>query len=210
MNLFDFNIEIIREKLFQMFPNPKTELLFNNNFELLVSVVLSAQCTDKRVNLITPKLFNRFPDSKHLSKASVDEVEYLIGSCNLYKNKSKYLIELAKQLEEKFNGEVPLNSESLKSLSGVGQKTANVILIESIGANIMAVDTHVFRVAHRLGLSNKQNVNNVEKDLTLLFQKDLGKLHGSMVLFGRYICKAQKPECGKCLLINECLEINVV
>lgn len=204
----ELKIEVIKNKLFELFPNPKSELIFKNNFELLIAVVLSAQCTDKRVNLITPNLFKLFPNSKEMAKTETYEIEKLLASCNLYKNKSKYIIELSKQLENNFNGTVPLNQKDLMSLSGVGQKTANVVMLESIGANLMAVDTHVFRVAHRLGLTNSKTPEKVERDLTTIFKKDLGKLHGAFVLFGRYFCTAKEPKCNNCILINECKYLN--
>jgi len=197
-------IDNIKEKLLDKFQKAETELKFKNHFELLVSVVLSAQCTDKRVNIITPKLFQNFPNPQQMSKAKYEEVENLIKSCNLYRNKTKYLINLAKQILENFDGEVPLNAKNLQTLSGVGQKTANVVLIEAKGENLMAVDTHVFRVAHRLGLTDAKTPMATEKDLTNMFKTDLGYLHQAMVLFGRYYCKAKNPKCENCILKNEC------
>lgn len=205
MTEFTNRVEKVREKLLSKFPKAKTELKFRNNFELLVSVVLSAQCTDKRVNMITPNLFKRFPTPEAMAQANYDEVKSLISSCNLFQNKAKYLIKLSQQLIENFHGEVPLNSKALQTLAGVGQKTANVVLIEAKGENLMAVDTHVFRVSHRLGLSNAKTPEATERDLTKIFQKDLGELHQAMVLFGRYHCKAINPECNNCILLDECL-----
>ena len=199
-------IDSIKNKLLLKFKNAKTELNFKNHFELLVSVVLSAQCTDKRVNIITPNLFKKFPNPKKMSQAQFYEVENLIKSCNLYKNKTKYLIHLSKQLLENFNGNIPLNVKELQTLSGVGQKTANVVLIEANGENLMAVDTHVFRVSHRLGLTNAKTAIGTEKDLTEIFKTDLGYLHQAIVLFGRYHCKAKNPECKDCILESECFE----
>jgi endonuclease-3 len=207
MLLLDFErVERIREALLQNYPKSeaKSELRFKNHFELLVSVVLSAQCTDKRVNLITPELFRKFPTPEKMAKASVDEVKELIKSCNLFQNKSKYLVNLSQQLLENFDGKVPLNREDLKSLSGVGQKTANVVLIEGKGENVMAVDTHVFRVAHRLELSDSKTANGTEKDLSAIFKTDLAQLHQAMVLFGRYICRAKDPNCQNCFLSEIC------
>lgn len=197
-------VEKIREKLLSKFPKAVSELKFRDNFELLVSVVLSAQCTDKRVNMITPNLFKRFPNPEAMSKAEYDEVRSLISSCNLFQNKAKYLINLSQQLLDNFNREVPMSAKELQTLSGVGQKTANVVLIEAKGENLMAVDTHVFRVSHRLGLSVAKTPTATEKDLTQLFKKDLGELHQAMVLFGRYHCKAINPECENCTLLDEC------
>jgi endonuclease-3 len=177
-------VEEIRKRLLEKFPNSKTELRYETNFQLLVSVVLSAQCTDKRVNLITPHLFKKFPTPEKLSKASLDEVQNLISSCNLFQNKSKYLISLSKKLLEDFDGVVPLDAKALQTLSGVGQKTANVVLIEN-GENLMAVDTHVFRVSHRLGLAFSKSATATEKELSETFVTDLAQLHQAMVLFGR-------------------------
>ncbi len=197
-------VESIKTKLLQKYPKAVSELKFRNRFELLVSVVLSAQCTDKRVNIITPNLFAKFPSPEQMAKADYDEVKNLISSCNLFQNKAKYLINLSKQLIEKFDGQIPMDSKQLQTLSGVGQKTANVVLIEADGANLMAVDTHVFRVSHRLGLSRAKSPTATEKDLTTLFQSNLGELHQAMVLFGRYHCKATNPQCETCILENEC------
>jgi endonuclease-3 len=170
----------------------------------LVAVLLSAQCTDKRVNMITPKLFHRFPTPYEFAEATVDEVMDLISSCNHFRNKAKYLVELSKILVHEFDGEVPMDRDKLMKLPGIGRKSANVILIEAKGANIMAVDTHVFRVAHRLGLSDGKTPEAVERDLTNIFKTDLAKLHQAMVLFGRYICKAKNPECSDCKLRKFC------
>jgi endonuclease-3 len=167
-------------------------------------VILSAQCTDKRVNIITPNLFKRFPNIKSLSKANVDEVKELIKSCSFFNNKAKNLIKMAKGVEERFNGEIPLDRDKLMSLAGVGQKTANVVMIEYTDADYIAVDTHVFRVSHRLGLSRAKGVKETEQDLEKIFKDNLARLHQGMVLFGRYICKAKKPECDRCFLTGFC------
>ena len=197
-------IKRIKAKLLKKYDNAKSELKFKNNFELIISVVLSAQCTDKRVNQITPKLFQKFDTAEKLSKANIDEVIELIRSCNFFQNKAKYLIGPAKKLVNEFNSEVPLNFKDLISLPGVGEKTANVVLIEALGKNVMAVDTHVFRVAHRLNLTSGKTPQKVGDDLTNLFKTDLNKLHQAMVLFGRYHCKAKDPQCLNCILKEEC------
>ncbi|EJF06271.1 endonuclease III [Thiovulum sp. ES] len=205
--LIDFErVEKIKKTLLEKYPHniAKSELNFQNNFQLIVAVVLSAQCTDKRVNLITPQLFQKFPTPQKMAKADFSEVRSLISSCNLFQNKSKYLINLSNQLLENFSGEVPLNQKDLMSLSGVGQKTANVVLIEGGGANLMAVDTHVFRVSHRLELSSAKTPEKTESDLSELFRTDLGQLHQAFVLFGRYICKAREPDCGNCFFSDLC------
>ena len=197
-------VELIKNKLLDKFQDAKSELQFKNNFELLVSVVLSAQCTDKRVNEITPILFDKFPSPQSMAVAKYDEVKAIIKSCNFFQNKAKYLIQLSKQLVAEFDGKVPLNSKELQTLSGVGQKTANVVLIEANGENVMAVDTHVFRVTHRLELSSAKTPKETEKDLTEIFKEDLGKLHQAFVLFGRYYCTAKNPKCQNCILSEEC------
>lgn len=186
------------------YPNPKTELRYQNLYELLVSVMLSAQCTDKRVNLITPALFSSYPTPAHLANANLDELKILISSCSFFNNKATNLIKMAKQVISKFDGEIPHTQEELKSLAGVGQKTANVVLIEYFEQNFMAVDTHVFRVSHRLGLTQAKTPLKTEQELVKLFQNDLSALHQAFVLFGRYVCKALKPECQNCFVHEFC------
>jgi endonuclease-3 len=194
----------IKKRFLEHYPNSKTELNYKNIYELLVAVILSAQCTDKRVNQITPKLFQKYPDTKSLANANLEELKEIIKSCSYFNNKAKNLISMAKKVEAEFQGKIPLDRKKLMSLDGVGQKTANVVLIEMQGANFMAVDTHVFRVSHRLGLSNAKSAKETEKDLERIFKDDLAKLHQAMVLFGRYICKFHNPECHKCFLQEFC------
>lgn len=191
------------------YPNPKTELCYKNLYELLVSVMLSAQCTDKRVNLITPSLFASYPTPKHLANANLDELKALIQTCSFFNNKAANLIKMANQVLENFNGEIPHTQEELKTLSGVGQKTANVVLIEYFEKNFMAVDTHVFRVSHRLGLSCAKTALKTEQELVKLFQNDLSALHQAFVLFGRYVCKALKPECQDCFVQEFCVSTKI-
>jgi endonuclease-3 len=197
-------IEEIKRLLLEHYPDSVTELHYRNLYELLVAVMLSAQCTDKRVNIITPALFEKYPDIHALARADVEEVKALIKSCSFFNNKAKNLVAMARMVEEKYGGEIPLDEKELIKLPGVGQKTAHVVLIEYTGANLMAVDTHVFRVAHRLGLSNATTPKGTEEDLVRKFKTDLHRLHQAMVLFGRYICKAVKPECERCFLTEYC------
>lgn len=166
--------------------------------------MLSAQCTDKRVNLITPALFNVYPSPSELAKADLEEVKSYINTCSFFNNKASNLIKMAQSVVKDHNGEVPLEQKELVKLAGVGQKTANVVMIEYTQANLMAVDTHVFRVAHRLGLSDATTAVKTEEDLTKKFKTDLHLLHQAMVLFGRYRCKAIKPECEGCFLETYC------
>jgi endonuclease-3 len=197
-------IEEIRSLFLEHYPDSVTELDYENLYQLLIAVMLSAQCTDKRVNLITPALFERYPSPRELATADIDGLRELLKSCSFFNNKTKNLIAMAKMLMEEFDGEIPLERDSLMRLPGVGQKTANVVMIEYAQANLMAVDTHVFRVSHRLGLSDAINVKKTEEDLVRKFVTDLPKLHQAMVLFGRYICKAVKPECERCFMHKHC------
>ena len=181
-----------------------TELSYKNAYELVVAVALSAQCTDKRVNILTPALFEKYPSTKELAQANLDDVKSFINSCSFFNNKAKNIIKMAQRVEEVYDGAIPLNEKDLQTLAGVGQKTANVVMIEYTGANLMAVDTHVFRVAHRLGLSDDKTAIATEATLVKKFKNDLHALHQGMVLFGRYICKAKNPECHNCFLTQYC------
>ena len=194
----------IKKRILQNFAEERSEWKFKDNYQLLVCVMLSAQCTDKRVNLITPRFFAEFPSVAELAKANLASVKLLISSCNFYNNKAVNLIKMAQAVVRDFDGVVPLDEAGLKSLAGVGQKTAHVVLLEGAGANVMAVDTHVFRVAHRLELSRAKTPELTERDLSEAFKTDLGKLHQGMVLFGRYTCKAIKPNCKECFLNELC------
>lgn len=197
-------IEEIRAIFLEKYSGAITELNYTNIYELVVAVALSAQCTDKRVNLITPALFEKYPTPLALSHADLDELKSLINSCSFFNNKAINLIEMAKRVVEVYGGEIPVDEKELVTLAGVGQKTAHVVLIEYTGANLMAVDTHVFRVAHRLGLSKDTTAIKTEATLTKKFKTDLHALHQGMVLFGRYICKAKNPDCENCFLSAYC------
>ncbi len=194
----------IKDIFLEHYSNAVTELKYKNLYELLISVMLSAQCTDKRVNIITPTLFEKYPDVFALSNADIDEVKEIIHSCSFFNNKAKNLIKMAQKVIEDFDGTIPLDEKKLISLAGVGQKTAHVVLIEYANANLMAVDTHVFRVAHRLGLSDAQTALKTEIELTKKFKDHLHTLHQAMVLFGRYICTAKNPKCHECFLSKFC------
>jgi len=197
-------IEEIKQLFLEHYPNSVTELNYKNLYELIISVMLSAQCTDKRVNLITPALFEKYPDAISLANANLDDIKELIKSCSFFNNKAKNLLKMGQQLVEDYNGEIPLDRDKLMKLAGVGQKTANVVMIEYAGANLMAVDTHVFRVAHRLGLSDALTATKTEEELSKKFKTNLHQLHQAMVLFGRYKCKALKPLCDECFLAPYC------
>ena len=194
----------IKKRLLEEFKDAKSELKFRNLYELIVCVMLSAQCTDKRVNLITPALFEAYKDVFELASANLASLKLMINSCSFFNNKALNLIKMANSVVELYNGEIPLDEEKLKALAGVGQKTAHVVLLEATNANVMAVDTHVFRVSHRLGLSEAKTPEATEDDLSRAFKTELGKLHQAMVLFGRYTCKAKKPLCFECILNDLC------
>lgn len=186
------------------FPIAQCELNFENNYQLIVAVILSAQCTDKRVNIVTPKLFEKYPTVQDLANADIEELKDIIRSCGFYNNKSKNLIAMAKDVTNKFNGEIPSNYDDLVALAGVGRKTANVVMAVGFGKDAIAVDTHVFRVSNRLGIKSK-NPLECEKQLQKIFPKEnWSELHYLLVLFGRYFCKAIKPNCENCELREFC------
>lgn len=188
-------------------PIAETELHYKTPYELLVAVILSAQCTDKRVNVITPDFFERFPNPEALSKAKVEDIFELIKSCSYPNNKAKNLSGMAKTLISDFNGVVPSDMDLLQKLPGVGRKTANVMLSVAFDKPAMAVDTHVFRVSHRLGLvSNATTPLAVEKQLVENFPEELlPKAHHWLILHGRYVCTARNPKCSECGLTDVCL-----
>ena len=196
-------IVAIKEAFIERYDEAVTELTYSNAFELVIAVALSAQCTDKRVNLLTPELFEKYPDAITLANADIDDIKAIINSCSFFNNKAKNLIKMAQRLVEVYDGKVPLDEKELVSLAGVGQKTAHVVMIEYTGANLMAVDTHVFRVAHRLGLSDDETALKTEETLVKKFKTDLHALHQGMVLFGRYICTAQNPKCDSDCFLQE-------
>lgn len=195
----------IYQILNEMYKVPKCELEYENIYELLVAVILSAQCTDKRVNAVTKDLFKTYKSSKDFLRLTNEELEQKIFSCGFYKNKAKNILKMSKIIEEKYNGEVPNNLEDLIKLPGVGRKTANVVLSEGFKKDAIAVDTHVFRVSHRLNLSNAKTPYQTEFDLRQKFDENLwSNLHLYFVLFGRYICKSQRPKCEECRLKDYC------
>ncbi|QOY55116.1 endonuclease III [Candidatus Sulfurimonas marisnigri] len=194
----------IHQLFIDRYSDAVTELEYKNAYELVVAVALSAQCTDKRVNLITPELFIKYPDPLSLANANLNDVKSLINSCSFFNNKAKNIVLMAKRVVEIYNGEIPMDEKELITLAGVGQKTANVVMIEYTGANLMAVDTHVFRVSHRLGLSDDKTAIKTEATLVKKFKNNLHALHQGMVLFGRYICKAKNPACEECFLTQYC------
>ncbi len=185
----------------------ETELHYDSPFHLLIAVILSAQCTDRRVNMYTPAIFARFPEPSDLAAASFEEVFELIKSISFPNNKAKHLIGMATKLVSDFNSTVPSEPEQLVTLPGVGRKTANVIASVVYGKSVIAVDTHVFRVSRRIGLSDGTTVEAVEKDLMAGFAEDVrADAHHWLILHGRYICTARKPKCEECGLKEWCRE----
>lgn len=190
----------------QNMPEAETELHYENPYQLLVAVILSAQCTDKRVNIVTPPLFNAFPTPETLAQASFEEIEPFIRSVTFANNKTKHLMGMAKMLVEDFGGEVPDTVDELVKLPGVGRKTANVITSIIYEQPNMAVDTHVFRVSARIGLTtNAKNVLQSEKQLVANIPQELiHKAHHWLILHGRYTCVARRPKCERCGLTSIC------
>ncbi len=201
-DLYKFVLDYFEQKM----PEPKTELNYKNAYQLIVAVLLSAQCTDVRVNKITPAFFERFPSPKELSRAQVDEVFQYIKSCSYPNNKAKHLVALAKTLEEKYGGEIPHNFDELIKLPGIGRKSANVLSAILFDEPRIAVDTHVFRVANRIGLvENAKTPLQVEEQLTKNIPENLRlKAHHWLILHGRYTCLARKPKCDECGLKSVC------
>lgn len=203
---YDLILEHFREKM----PVVTTELDFGSTFQLLVAVVLSAQCTDKRINQVTPDLFAHYPDAKSMAKADEEDVFEWIKSVSYPNAKAKHLVELARILAEKYDGEVPSNYDDLLSLPGVGRKTANVIQSVAFGKATLAVDTHVFRVAHRLGLVSKSDNTPYKVEMALtkyIPEEDIPNAHHWLLLHGRYVCTARKPHCEKCEIEKFCAKI---
>ncbi len=198
-------ISNLNDKLDKMYPSARCELNYNKDYELLIATVLSAQCTDKRVNEVTKVLFNKY-DLDKLSKANIKDIEDIIRPCGSQYKKSKYIIDIAKSLIDNYNGIVPNDRDYLESLPGVGRKTTNVVLSNLYDIPAIAVDTHVSRVSKRLKLAKtSDDVLTIEKKLMKKIPKDKwSRSHHQLVLFGRYICKAKNPLCDKCIFYDEC------
>lgn len=199
--------EYVLDHFRQEMPRVTTELEFGSAFQLLVATLLSAQCTDKRINMVTPALFARYPDARSMAAATVEEVYELIRSVSYPNAKAKHLVEMSCQLVERFNGEVPESAANLTSLAGVGRKTANVIRAVWFGKATMAVDTHVYRVSHRMGLvpATADSPRKVEDYLMAnIPEADIPNAHHWLLLHGRYICKSAKPLCEQCFFNDHC------
>ena len=186
-------------------PNPETELQHGDPFELLVAVMLSAQCTDKRVNMVTPPLFAAYPTPQAMAAASVEDILEYVKSVSYPNSKAAHLQQMARKLVEDFNGQVPDNMKDLTSLPGVGRKTANVVMGAAFGKATIPVDTHVYRVSHRVGLSQGKTPNDVERDLMRHIPEEMRfKAHHWILLHGRYVCKSLRPDCLNCGIQQYC------
>ena len=198
----------VEDYLDYLFPNPKCELNYNNDYELLIAIMLSAQSTDKRVNTVTPVIFEKYPTLEELMNADINDLENIVRPVGSFRKKSLYIKEIAKRLFLEFESKVPVDREVLESFPGIGRKTVNVFLSEFYDIPAIAVDTHVERVSKRLKLVYlNDDVLKIEKKLMKKIKKELwGRRHLQLVLFGRYYCKAVKPECKNCPLIDLCRE----
>lgn len=199
------NTRLILAELERLYPDAKPALHFANPYQLLVAVILSAQCTDVKVNLVTPALFAAYPDAAALAGAKPEQVEPYIRTCGLYHNKAKNLVLTARALMERYGGEVPADHDALESLPGVGRKTANVVMSCAFGEDAIAVDTHVFRVSNRLGLADAGDVLKTEQQLMENIPKDQwSRAHHWLIFHGRRVCTARKPACETCTLHAWC------
>ena len=201
--------KLIFERLDVLISAPKSELNYTNEFELLIAVMLSAQCTDKRVNIITEKLFRDYKTPEEFAKMEQSQLEDYIKSCNYYHNKARNIILASKEIVSRFGGVVPVSHEELVSLPGVGNKTANVVQAVAFGQQALPVDTHILRVSNRLGFVDTKSPDKCEFELKKIFHNyDFGKLHHLLLLFGRYYCKARNPECKSCIMKDICKSYN--
>jgi endonuclease III len=195
----------ILDILEETFPDAECELNYTTPFELLIATILSAQCTDVRVNIITSELFKKYNTPYDFANLEVEKLENMIRSCGLYKSKSQKIISTSKDIIEKYNGEVPKSLDELTKLAGVGRKTANVVLSNAFGEDTIAVDTHVFRVANRIGIVKTTNPEKTEFELMKAIPKNRwSKAHHLFIFHGRRICKARNPECSKCPIKEYC------
>lgn len=205
-----YRVNKVLAALEALYPDATTELDFSTPWQLLVATILSAQCTDKRVNMITPRIFTRYPDAASLTSVSVEEFEELIRDCGLYHNKARNILETARVVTDRYQGQVPADREKLMELPGVGRKTANVVLANAFGQDAIAVDTHVFRVAHRLGWSEAPDPWGTEKDLMAAIpRKKWSRAHHWLILHGRRVCVASRPRCATCVVARWCARIGV-
>ncbi len=188
----------------RLFPKAECELQYSDSFQFLVAVMLSAQCTDSRVNMVTPKLFEHFSTPSDFANADIVEIENLIKSCGFYHNKAKNIKNASIEIVNRYGGQLPNTIEELMTLPGVGMKTAKVVCGDLYNVDVIAVDTHVKRISNRLGFTNESDPNKISIQLEHIFREDMSKIHHRLVLFGRYHCKAQNPSCSTCEVKNIC------
>lgn len=200
----------VLDRLEKLYPEAKAELNFTNPFETLIATILSAQCTDKRVNMVTETLFRDHPDALSMSKLTQEELEEKIRTCGLYRNKAKNILAACRMLVDEYGGKVPDNRQELMKLPGVGRKTAGVVLLAAFGDDQIPVDTHVFRVSNRIGLADADTPGDVENALCDILEKDRwSHAHHLLIWHGRRVCHARKPECGACPLADGlCRKVN--
>lgn len=200
------NIEIVMQKLENLYPNAGPELKFSNPFELLIATMLSAQCTDARVNKVTEKLFSKVKTPYDFIQLNKSELSEYIHSCGLFNSKAENILKTCKILVEKYNSNIPMDMDSLVKLPGVGRKTANVVMSCAFGIPAVAVDTHVFRVTNRIGIINEKDVLNSELALRNTLEKSSwSKAHHLFIFHGRRLCKSKKPDCSNCIIKTECM-----
>ena len=196
---------LVMDALSKKYPDARPELKFNSDYELLVAVILSAQCTDKRVNMVTAELFKEYDTPEKMITLTKEQLGEKIHSCGFYNSKAEHILSASRDIIERFGGKVPPTREEMKTLAGVGQKTANVVYAVAFGGDAIAVDTHVFRVSNRVGLAHAKTPEETEKQLNALLDKSVwSKAHHYLIFHGRYTCKAQKPNCGDCPLTEYC------
>lgn len=201
----DENSQKILHELSQLYPDAQPALIFNSPYELLVAVILSAQCTDERVNKVTAVLFEKYDTPEKMLTLTQSELEKYIFSCGFYRNKAAHILSASQDIIDKFGGQVPATLDELKTLAGVGQKTANVVYAVAFGGDAIAVDTHVFRVSNRLGIAEGKTPDKVEDGLCAVIPKDTwSKAHHYLIYHGRRVCHSQKPDCRNCALKDYC------
>ena len=199
------NAKAVLAELERLYPNARPALEYQSEYELLVAVVLSAQCTDERVNKVTRELFKNHNTPEGMLRLSQEELEGYIFSCGLYRSKAQHILSASRDIVERFSGQVPSNINDLRSLAGVGQKTANVVYSVAFGGDAIAVDTHVFRVSNRLGLACADTPFKTEEQLKQVIpQEDWSRAHHWLIFHGRQVCHARKPDCPNCTLSSEC------
>lgn len=206
----DYRVKKVLQALDTLYPDAATELNFETPWQLLVATILSAQCTDKRVNIITARIFPRYPEPADLANICAAEIEDMIRDCGLFRNKARNLWETAQIIAHQWDGKIPTDRDTLMSLPGVGRKTANVVISNAFGQAAIAVDTHVFRLAHRLGWSLAKDPLKTEEDLMQIIPKKYwSRAHHWLILHGRRVCGARNPQCSQCVIGAWCQQIGV-